>query len=50
MNPILRGAGESLTTAFNIGELFSSTLNPLQVILTLVIALCIGGFLYFIYK
>ncbi len=37
-------------TSFNIGELFSSTLNPLQVVLTLVLALAIGAFLYFIYK
>ena len=50
MNTILRAEGDALTTAFNIKELFSSTLNPLQVILTLVIALGIGGFLYFIYK
>jgi len=50
MNPILRAASDPLATAFNIKELFSSTLNPLQVILTLAIALAIGGFLYFIYK
>ena len=48
MNPVLRAAGDPLATAFNIKDLFSSTLNPLQVILTLVIALGIGGFLYFI--
>jgi hypothetical protein len=50
MNPIMLAASDPLATAFNIKELFSSTLNPLQVILTLVIALAIGGFLYFIYK
>ena len=49
MNPILRAETDPLATAFNIKELFSSTLNPLQVILTLIIALAIGGFLYFIY-
>jgi hypothetical protein len=50
MNSILLAAADPLATAFNIKELFSSTLNPLQVILTLLIALAIGGFLYFIYK
>ena len=50
MTTTLRAASDPLASAFNIKELFSSTLNPLQVILTLVIALVIGGFLYFIYK
>ena len=50
MNHFVRAEGEALTTAFNIKDLFSSTLNPLQVILTLIIALGIGAFLYFIYK
>ena len=50
MNPVFRAADDPLATAFNIKQLFSSTLNPLQVILTLVIALGIGGFLYFVYK
>jgi len=50
MNPIMLADSDPLATAFNISELFSSTLNPLQVILTLLIALAIGGFLYFIYK
>jgi len=40
----------SVATAFSLSELFSSTLNPLQVVLTLLIALIIGAFLYFIYK
>jgi len=50
MNSIMLADSDPLATAFNIKELFSSTLNPLQVILTLLIALAIGGFLYFIYK
>ncbi|HWQ06795.1 MAG: DUF4956 domain-containing protein [Clostridiaceae bacterium] len=50
MKPILLAEADPLATAFDIKDLFSSTLNPLQVILTLVIALAIGGFLYFIYK
>ncbi|MEG1524717.1 MAG: DUF4956 domain-containing protein [Clostridia bacterium] len=50
MNPILFAAADPLATAFSIGDLFSSTLNPLQVVLTLLISLGIGGFLYFIYK
>ena len=50
MKPTVFAASDPLATAFNIKELFSSTLNPLQVILTLLIALVIGGFLYFIYK
>ena len=51
MNPVLFAASDDpLATAFNIKQLFSSTLNPLQVVLTLLIALAIGAFLYFIYK
>ena len=50
MNPILLAASDPQATSFNIMDLDSSTLNPLQLILTLVIALGIGGFLYFIYK
>ncbi len=50
MNPILFAASDPLATAFNLGDLFSSTLNPLQVVLTLVIALIIGAWLYFVYK
>jgi hypothetical protein len=30
MNPILRAETDPLATAFNIKELFSSTLNPLR--------------------
>ncbi len=41
---------DPVATAFNIGDLFSGTLNPIQVVLTLLIALAIGVFLYFIYK
>lgn len=50
MFPIALAAADPVATAFNLGELFSSTLNPLQVVLTLVLALAIGAFLYFIYK
>ena len=50
MKPILLAAADPLATAFSISDLFSSTLNPLQVILTLVISLAVGAFLYFIYK
>lgn len=50
MHPMVLAATDPLATAFNIGDLFSGTLNPLQVVLTLLIALAIGGFLYFIYK
>ena len=35
---------------FHISDLFSGTLNPLRVVLTLLIALAVGGFLYLIYK
>ena len=41
---------DPVATAFNIKDLFSSSLNPLQVILTLLVALGIGVFVYFIYK
>ncbi len=41
---------DPIATAFNLGDLFSSTLHPLQVVLTLLIALAIGAFLYFVYK
>ena len=41
---------DPVATAFNLGDLFSSTLNPIQVIITLLIALAIGAFEYFIYK
>ena len=50
MNIVHFAASDPLATAFNIKELFSSTLNPLQVVLTLLISLAIGGFVYFIYK
>ena len=41
---------DPVATAFNISDLFSGTLNPLQVVITLLVALAIGAFLYFIYK
>lgn len=41
---------DPLKSAFSIGDLFSSTLNPLQVVLTLLLALVVGLFIYFIYK
>ena len=41
---------DPVATAFNIGDLFSGTLNPIQVVLTLLIALAIGVFVYYIYK
>ena len=41
---------DPVATAFNIGDLFAGTLNPIQVVLTLLIALAIGVFVYFIYK
>jgi len=50
MNLIIMAAADPLATAFNLGELFSSTLNPLQVILTLLLSLVIGAFVYFVYK
>ncbi len=43
-------AADPVATAFSIKELFASTLNPLQVVLTLLISLAIGAFIYFIYK
>ena len=35
---------------FSISELFSGTLNPIRVVLTLLIAFAVGGFLHIIYK
>ena len=35
---------------FSFSDIFSITLSPLQVILTLVIALLVGLFVFFIYK
>ena len=37
-------------STFSIGDLFSGTLNPIRVVLTLLIALGVGGFLFLIYK
>ncbi len=50
MNPSILKAPDPVATAFNISDLFSGTLNPLQVVITLLAALAIGAFLYFIYK
>ena len=50
MFPNTLKADDPVATAFNIKDLFSSTLNPLQVVLTLLVALGIGVFVYFIYK
>ena len=41
---------DPVASAFSIKNLFSGTLNPLQVVLTLLTALLIGLFLFFIYK
>jgi len=41
---------DPVATAFNIKDLFSATLNPLQVVITLVVALLMGLYIYFIYK
>ena len=35
---------------FSITDLFSGTLNPIRVVLTLLIAFAVGGFLHIIYK
>ena len=35
---------------FQLSDLFSGTLNPLRVVLTLLIAFGVGVFLYLIYK
>ena len=37
-------------STFSISDLFSGTLNPIRVVLTLLIALGVGGFLFLIYK
>ena len=37
-------------STFSIGDLFSGTLNPIRVVLTLLIALGVGGSLFLIYK
>ena len=50
MIPTILRAADPVATAFNISDLFSGTLNPLQVVITLLVALGIGAFLYFIYK
>ena len=39
-----------MTSTFSIGDLFSGTLNPIRVVLTLLIAFGVGFFLYLIYK
>lgn len=40
----------ALTEAFNLADLFNSTLNPLTILVTLAAALVLGLFEYFIYK
>lgn len=35
---------------FNLSDIFATTMNPLQVVITLLIALVIGLFIFFIYK
>ncbi len=39
-----------MLSTFSIGDLFSGTLNPIRVVLTLLIAFGVGGFLYLVYK
>ena len=41
---------ETLTEAFNIKSLFNSPLSPMQIIVTHVVSLLLGGFIFFIYK
>lgn len=42
--------GDPIAEVFNIQSLFNSPISPLQVILSLVVALLIGAFIFFIYK
>lgn len=42
--------GDPIAEAFNIKALFNSPLNPLQVVISLVVALLVGTFIFFIYK
>lgn len=41
---------DPIAEAFNISDLFSSPLSPLQIIVTLGVALLLGGFIFFVYK
>ncbi len=41
---------DPVAEAFNIKSLFSSPLNPMQIVVTLLVALLLGGFIFFIYK
>lgn len=36
--------------SFNIGDLFQGTLNPLRVVISLVVSLLLGLWIYFVYK
>lgn len=41
---------DPIAETFNIADLFSSTLNPLQVLITLLLALVVGLYVFFIYR
>lgn len=41
---------DPVAEAFNIKSLFNSLLNPMQIIVSLLAALLLGGFIFFIYK
>lgn len=41
---------DPIAEAFNIKDLFNSSLSPLQVVLTLLVALVLGAFIFFVYK
>ncbi len=41
---------DPVATAFNLKEYFNSSLSPLQIIFTLLAALVLGAFIYFVYK
>ncbi|MEL7610832.1 MAG: DUF4956 domain-containing protein [Bacillota bacterium] len=41
---------DPVAETFNISDLFSSTLNPLQVLITLALALLVGLYVFFIYR
>ncbi len=41
---------DPVATAFNIKDLFNSSLSPLQIVFTLAVALVLGAFVFFIYK
>jgi len=41
---------DPIADAFNIKSLFNSPLAPMQIVVTLLVALALGGFIFFIYK